>query len=97
MTKYLLLALAILNISNCYARTPPQKAVRDITEAVSSMQPHWETIPPKSKEECLKESGGSINNVYVRCRNGRQEYVRINANGERLVVQERAIPANMPY
>lgn len=64
-------------------------------ESALSGQPFWDTIQPGSKEDCLKESGGNLNNVYVRCRNGRQEYVRIDSQGRRYVLQERSIPAHM--
>lgn len=56
-------------------------------------EPQWITIAPKTKEACLKESAGTLNQVYMRCRNGRQEYVRFNSNGEKVVLSERAIPA----
>lgn len=56
-------------------------------------EPQWITIAPKSKEVCLKESSGTLNQVYMRCRNGWQEYVRFDANGQKVVLSERAIPA----
>ncbi len=55
-------------------------------------QPTWETVPPRPKEDCLAETGGVVNEAFVRCRNGRQEYVRIDSAGNRKVLQERSIP-----
>ena len=51
-------------------------------------------IPAKSKAECLKEYNGVLNNQFVRCRNGRQEYVQYNSKNERMVLRERPIPMN---
>lgn len=69
------------------------EAVGDgITRGLSSMQPQWITIAPKTKEECLVESGGVINPMFVRCRNGRQELVRFDAKGNKAVLNERSIP-----
>ena len=65
-----------------------------ITDTIRDNQPHWETIPAKSKAECLKESNGVLNNQFVRCRNGRQEYVQYNSKNERMVLRERPIPMN---
>lgn len=62
-------------------------------KSMQSNDPQWITIAPKPKEACLKESGGTLNQVYMRCRNGRQEYVRFDANGQKVVLSERAIPA----
>ncbi len=58
---------------------------------ILDIQGHWETVPPRSKEECLQDSQGVINEYFVRCRNGYQQRVRVRPNGERVVVQERAI------
>jgi hypothetical protein len=63
-----------------------------VAKGVAVQQPQWITVHPKSKEECLKESGGTINPVFVRCRNGRQEFVRLDANGNKAVLNERPIP-----
>ncbi|HEY0915917.1 MAG TPA: hypothetical protein VGE22_13680 [Solimonas sp.] len=60
--------------------------------ATEGLQASWETIPPKSKEACLAESGGIVNPAFVRCRNGRQEQVRYTSSGERRVMRERPIP-----
>lgn len=64
------------------------------TDAILAAQPSWVTIAPRSKADCIKESGGELNNVYVRCRNGRQEYVRVDSLGNRRVLGERPIPVN---
>ncbi len=61
-------------------------------KSVSSQQPQWITITPRSKEDCFAESGKVINAVYMRCRNGRQEFVRFDANGKKIVLSERPIP-----
>lgn len=65
-----------------------------VTDAIRDTQPHWETVPAKSKEECLKESNGVLDNSFVRCRNGRQEYVQYSSRNERMVLRERPIPVN---
>ena len=63
-----------------------------VTDAIRDTQPQWETIPAKTKEECLKASGGVLDNAFVRCRNGRQEYVQYNSKNERMVLRERPMP-----
>jgi len=63
-----------------------------VARGLASMQPEWITIAPRSKEECLAESGGVLNRMYMRCRDGRQEYVRFDANGNKRVLNERPIP-----
>ena len=61
---------------------------------LSSQQPQWITINPRPKDECFAESGKVINAVYIRCRHGRQELVRFDANGSKIVLSERPIPMN---
>ncbi|HKY22033.1 MAG TPA: hypothetical protein VJM31_12520 [Vicinamibacterales bacterium] len=63
-----------------------------VTQGMSHLQPEWITVPPRSKEECMAESGGVVNPVFVRCRNGRQEYVKTDRQGNRSVLRERPIP-----
>ncbi|WP_333857171.1 hypothetical protein [Denitromonas sp.] len=63
-----------------------------ITQPMRDAQPEWITIAPKSKQECIAESGGELNTIYMRCRNGRQEYVRHDADGQKRVLSERPIP-----
>jgi len=65
---------------------------KGVAESILSLQPSWETIQPKSKEECLRESGGVLDNRFMRCRNGRQEWVRYDPDGRRKVLNERPIP-----
>lgn len=65
---------------------------KGVAQSIMDLQPHWETIEPRSKEECLKESGGVLDKRFVRCRNGRQEWVRYDTEGRRKVLQVRAIP-----
>lgn len=62
-----------------------------VAAGLSSMQPQWITIPPRTKEECFDETGGMINASFMRCRNGRQEYVRYS-RGQKIVLRERPIP-----
>lgn len=57
-----------------------------------SAQPHWITIPARSKAECLAESGGVVNPTFVRCRNGWQERVVFDRAGNKHVLSERPIP-----
>lgn len=56
--------------------------------AITTQQP----INPRPKKECIAEAGGVINTIYVRCRNGRQEWVRFDENHNKIVLQERSIP-----
>jgi hypothetical protein len=63
-----------------------------VARSVANLQPEWITIPPRSKEECIAEAGGVIDSIYMRCRNGRQEYVRYDENGRKRVLSERPIP-----
>jgi hypothetical protein len=56
-------------------------------------QPQWITVQPKSRAICIKESQGVLNRLYMRCRNGYQEYSRINSQGQKTVLSERPIPA----
>jgi hypothetical protein len=56
-------------------------------------QPQWITIQPKSKTTCIKESQGVLDRLYMRCRNGYQEYTRVNSQGQKTVLSERPIPA----
>jgi len=65
-----------------------------VAASMAERQPQWITIEPESKEACMAASGGVINPVYMRCRNGRQEYVRFDAQGNKVVLQERPIPVN---
>ena len=65
-----------------------------VAESATEFAPRWETVPPGSKEDCIKASGGELNNFYARCRNGYQEQVRIDAAGRRHVLKERPIPAH---
>jgi hypothetical protein len=67
---------------------------RGAARAVDGMQPEWITIAPRPKADCLAESGGELNNAYLRCRNGWQEYVRFDTRGNKRVLAERAIPVN---
>jgi hypothetical protein len=60
--------------------------------AITTQQPQWITINPRPKKECIAEAGGVINTIYVRCRNGRQEWVRFDENHNKIVLQERSIP-----
>jgi hypothetical protein len=65
-----------------------------VGKTIASQQPQWIIINPKSKDECFAESGKVINAVYIRCRHGRQEWVRFDANGNKIVLSERPIPMN---
>lgn len=62
------------------------------TKAIVAQQAQWITIAARPKAVCIAESGNVINTVYVRCRNGRQEFVRFDANGQKIVLSERPIP-----
>lgn len=71
------------------------KNIQDVQKAVVTEKSEWITIPPRSKEECIKESGGELNNYFVRCRNGRQELVKVSESGRKTVLSERPIPSNI--
>jgi len=66
----------------------------EVGAGMAKQQPHWITIEPGSKEECIAKAGGVLNNTYMRCRNGRQEFVRFDADGNKVVLNERPIPTN---
>lgn len=66
----------------------------EIGSSMAKQQPHWITIEPGTKEECIAKAGGVLNNTYMRCRNGRQEFVRFDADGNKVVLNERPIPTN---
>jgi hypothetical protein len=102
------LALSLSFCSTAFAESILHQAGKSVGEFTSSVgssvtdnmrktmqanELQWITIEPKSKETCLKESGGTLDHTYMRCRNGRQEYVRFDANGQKVVLSERAIPA----
>lgn len=72
------------------------EAISILQSGVERLQPRWETIDPKSKDECLKFSGGALNSSYVRCHYGYQEFVTYDSKGNRKVIQERSIPMNLP-
>ena len=69
-----------------------QQSAVDAQKTMAEGLPYWETIPPRSKAECFEETGGVVNEAFVRCRNGRQEQVRVLRDGKRRVLQERPIP-----
>lgn len=103
-TKNILLTCSLILMSTlAYGDSIPEKLGRfigqfgsgvgkEVSKQTFSNQPQWITIPPRSKEECIKESGNVLNTIYMRCRHGRQEYVRYDANGKKIVLQERPIP-----
>lgn len=86
-------AFAQSDVARSVGRVAGQFGV-GVTDTIRDSQPQWETIRAKSKDECLKESGGVLDNAFVRCRNGRQEYVQYNSKNERMVLRERPIPVN---
>lgn len=97
--RLLYLLVCLIFVSVVYAQSISHELGKEagrfgkgVAQSVIDLQPHWETIEPRSKEECLKESGGVLDNRFVRCRNGRQEWVRYDTEGRRKVLQVRAIP-----
>ena len=64
----------------------------DVGNVIASQQPQWIIINQRPKKECIAEAGGVINTTYVRCRNGRQEFVRFDENHNKIALQERSIP-----
>lgn len=65
-----------------------------VADTIRDNQPRWETVPARPQADCLKESNGVLDNAFMRCRNGRQEYVQYNSKSERMVLRERPIPIN---
>lgn len=64
-----------------------------VSQGLHATQPEWITVAPRSKDECMAESGGVVNTMFMRCRNGWQEYVRYDAAGNKKVIRERTLPA----
>ncbi|TVO63991.1 hypothetical protein [Denitromonas ohlonensis] len=105
MTKTLLTCLLAVLSANATAESMLHSAgkalgqistgiAEGVTQPLRETQPEWVTIAPRSKQECIAESGGELNTIYMRCRNGRQEYIRHDAAGRKRVLSERPIP---PY
>jgi hypothetical protein len=105
LTTRLILAVAFLvgATSAAHAEGPANalgRAVGDFSAVVGQAamqplmdgQPHWVTIKPRPKADCLAESNGVINSIYGCCRRGRQEFTRFDSAGNRVVLSERAIP-----
>lgn len=69
-----------------------EAAMEPMKQGLLESQPHWETIEPKTKEACFELTNGVVDEQFLRCRNGWQEYVRTDANGQRKVLQHRPIP-----
>jgi len=67
-----------------------------LQQSAERINPHWETIQPKSKAECLQASAGALNPVFVRCHYGYQEFVTYDTTGKRRVHNERSIPSTVP-
>lgn len=92
-------AVLIVLASGVHAQSISQEVGKEVgrfgkgvAQSVMDLQPHWETIEPRSKEECLSDSGGVLDNRFMRCRNGRQEWVRYDTEGRRKVLRVRPIP-----
>lgn len=64
-----------------------------ITPLIPEIYTEWVTIKPRDREACKKESNGVLDDTYRRCRNGRQELIRVS-NGRRSVISERPIPTH---
>lgn len=103
MTKTLLTCLLAVLCANATAESVLHSAgkalghigsgiAEGVTQPLRDTQPEWVTIAPRSKQDCIAESGGELNTIYMRCRNGRQEYVRHDATGRKHVLSERPIP-----
>lgn len=108
---YRFLSLLVVLVPLAYILFFPKQAVHKFTESnvvaaqamtkplfepIQNAQPQWITVEPRSKPECLKESGGALNPVYVRCINGYQKQISINSQGHEMVLSERAISLNIP-
>lgn len=61
-------------------------------DKIQREQPQWETTLGRSKDECMAISNGVINEAFMRCRHGYQQFVSHKDNGTTLVLQERKIP-----
>ena len=51
--------------------------------------PEWIDVAPRPKDDCLKESGGTINPTFVKCRNGYQQKIVRLSDGSVKVLDER--------
>lgn len=54
--------------------------------------PQWRRVPPGDGASCLRQAGGTLNEAYMACRNGRDELVRANPDGSRTVLEVRPLP-----
>ncbi|MCC2657082.1 MAG: hypothetical protein K0Q76_2190 [Panacagrimonas sp.] len=63
-----------------------------VMKGATGSQAEWVTVKPRSKDECMTESGGVVDPTFMRCRNGYQEYVQVGRDGRRKVLRERPIP-----
>lgn len=63
-----------------------------VARSLAPLQPEWITVAPRSKEECIAESHGVLDATYMRCGNGRQEFIRFDPQGRKQVLGEHAIP-----
>jgi hypothetical protein len=73
-----------------------ESITKPMFDSIKDGSPHWVTVQPRTKAECLKESNGELNPVYVRCFNGMQQLVTTDSKGNQHVLQERKIPMNIP-
>lgn len=105
MMKLLAFALSLAVSANVVAQGPNManraaaaagsvigSGVQGAFDTVLDSQPRWVTVPGRPLKECMTESGGVINKGVMRCRDGWQEYVRIDTRGQRQVINERPIP-----
>ena len=61
-------------------------------DKIQREQPHWEATPGKSIEECMALTSGVVNETFMRCRHGYQQFISRRDNGTVAVLQERKIP-----
>lgn len=95
MPRFLVLSLLLVT-GSAVAQSPslqalPAAAARAMSEQILEQMPRWESVPARAKDECLKETGGAIDNAYVKCRNGYERQIRVDSSGKVYVLQERQV------
>lgn len=104
-----LLCLALLCVSTAASaeESSAYKAGRVVGDAVQGylapafegvtgapLRTYIENVEPRDKDTCLKESGGTINKAYMRCRNGAQITWREWRDGRKEMIAEKPLPGN---
>lgn len=84
-------AESIPNQAGYYAGQFGAGVSRSVLDAMYENRPTWVDVKPRSKAECMKESEGMVNPIYMKCRNGYQAYIVRLSSGEFRVLDERPL------